>query len=336
MTTTTQQDPAEIERDIRRTQDEMSRTVDKIGDQLNPRTFINALLDKAESNNIDARYLIDGARRNPLALAMISGGLIWLVSDSDAKFPSFGSNTSSGTGSTTTTTSDYDDPYHREYLAHMERIERAAEEDDLAYQRRRDLARANYFMVERGHDEDESSWRQRLDQATEAFRNKRRAWADSTRHAGSSARDTAQQAASSARDGAQRTARRAQDAYVSNPLIGGLIAAAVGAIAGTALPLTRTEDEKLAGLGETTRGAIGEKKDQLISATREKKDELLSKVEEAGQSGSTGQGGTQADSGASQFAGANDSGEASFQLAAEEPGTQDQRGQGWQPNSQET
>jgi hypothetical protein len=41
MTTTTQQDPAEIERDIRRTQDEMSRTVDKIGDQLNPRTFIS-------------------------------------------------------------------------------------------------------------------------------------------------------------------------------------------------------------------------------------------------------------------------------------------------------
>jgi ElaB/YqjD/DUF883 family membrane-anchored ribosome-binding protein len=318
-TTTPQQDPAEIERDIRRTQDEMSRTVDQIGDQLNPRTFINALLDKAEDNNIDARYLIDGARRNPLALAMISGGLIWLVSDSDAKLPSFGSKSSSGIGSDTGTTStssfasEYDDPYHRDYLSHMERIQRDAEEDDLAYQRRRDLARANYFMVERGHEEDESSWRQRLDQATETFRNKRRAWADSTRHAGSSARDTAQQAASSARDtaqqaansardGAQRTARRAQQAYTSNPLIGGLIAAAVGAIAGTALPLTRTEGQKLAGLGETTRDALGEKKDQLISATREKKDELLSKVEEAGQTGSTGQGGTQAGTGGSQIA----------------------------------
>ena len=335
MTTTTQQDPAEIERDIRRTQDEMSRTVDRIGDQLNPRTFINALLDKAESNNVDARYLIDGARRNPLALAMISGGLIWLVSDSDAKFPSIGSNSSSGSGTTTTTTtsSEYDDPYHRDYLAHMERIERAAEEDDLAYQRRRDLARANYFMVERGHEEDESSWRQRLDQATETFRNKRRAWADSTRHAGSSARDTAQQAAGSVRDGAQRTVGRAQQAYTSNPLIGGLIAAAVGAIAGTALPLSRTENEKLAGLGETTREAIGEQKDQLISATREKKDQLLSKVEEAGQSD---QGATQDNAGASQFAGANDTGEASFQLAAEEPGMQDEGGQGWQPNNQET
>ena len=34
MTDTTTEDPAAIEREIRRTQDNMSRTVDKIGDQL--------------------------------------------------------------------------------------------------------------------------------------------------------------------------------------------------------------------------------------------------------------------------------------------------------------
>lgn len=45
---TSTRDPAEIERDIRRTQDEMSRTVDRIGDQLTPRNLVNALLDKAE------------------------------------------------------------------------------------------------------------------------------------------------------------------------------------------------------------------------------------------------------------------------------------------------
>src|ERR671913_1465284 len=96
------QDPAAIERDIRRTQDQMSRTVDRIGDQLTPRNLMNALLDKAEDNDIDARYLIDGARRNPLALAMVAGGLIWLVSDSDAKLPKLGSGSSS--------TTDHDDP----------------------------------------------------------------------------------------------------------------------------------------------------------------------------------------------------------------------------------
>ena len=41
--TSTNRDPAEIERDIRRTQDEMSRTVDRLGDQL------TALMDGAST-----------------------------------------------------------------------------------------------------------------------------------------------------------------------------------------------------------------------------------------------------------------------------------------------
>ena len=68
----TTQDPAEIERDIRRTQDEMSRTVDKIGNQLTARNVFNELLDKADENNVDARMLVDGARRNPIALGLIA------------------------------------------------------------------------------------------------------------------------------------------------------------------------------------------------------------------------------------------------------------------------
>ena len=68
---TSHRDPAEIEREIRQTQAEMSRTVDRLGDQLTPRNLLNGLLDKADENGIDARYLVDGARRNPIALALI-------------------------------------------------------------------------------------------------------------------------------------------------------------------------------------------------------------------------------------------------------------------------
>lgn len=268
-TDTVAQDPAAIERDIRRTQDEMSQTVDRIGDQLTPRNLMNALFDKAESNDIDARYLIDGARRNPLALGMIAGGLIWLVSDSDAKFPSLGSKAPS--------TPRQKDPYHGDYVAHMERIERNPDEDDLAYQRRRDVARANYFMIERGHEEDEGGFRARLDQAAEAFRNKRQALAETTRHAGESLRN----AGGSLRDGSGAMIDRTRQAYSSNPLIGGMIAAAAGAIVGAAMPLTRTEEQKLSGIGESAREAIGEQKDQLLSVAREKKDELVAKVEDA-------------------------------------------------------
>src|SRR3546814_12680945 len=77
--------PAEIEQEIERTQDEMSRTVDRFADQLTPRNLLNSLLDKAAENDIDARYIVDGPRRNPLALGLIAAGGIWLLSDRDAK-----------------------------------------------------------------------------------------------------------------------------------------------------------------------------------------------------------------------------------------------------------
>ena len=85
---TTTQDPEAIERDIRRTQEDMSRTVDKIGDQLTVKNVFNALLDKADESGVDAHYLVDGARRNPMALGLIAAGLIWLVSEKDSRFPS--------------------------------------------------------------------------------------------------------------------------------------------------------------------------------------------------------------------------------------------------------
>src|SRR5215217_6281845 len=82
------QNPDAIERDIRRTQEDMSRTVDKIGDQLTLKNVFNSLLDKADENGVDSHYLVDGARRNPIALGLIAAGAIWLVSDKNSKFPS--------------------------------------------------------------------------------------------------------------------------------------------------------------------------------------------------------------------------------------------------------
>ncbi|MES2492121.1 MAG: DUF3618 domain-containing protein [Pseudomonadota bacterium] len=321
--TTNPQDPAAIEADIRRTQDEMSRTVDRIGDQLSPRNLMNALLDKADSNNIDARYLLDGARRNPLALAMISGGLIWLISDSDAKIPSLniGKHTKDKAANfgDSQQTEIIGDRNHRDYVAHMERVQRQADDDDLTYQRRRDFHRANYFMLEREHDEDESSFRQRLDQMTETFRQQRHDWAESARGAGTSASDAASRVAGTTRATAQVAADQARRAYGSNPLIGGLIAAAVGAIAGTAMPLSRVEDEKLADLGEIARDTFDEQKDRLVSAAREKKDQLIDKVEQAGNASSAQRLQPQA-----QPSSANDSiGEPALQFAAQEPGQSD-------------
>lgn len=266
MNTTTANDPAAIEREIRRTQENMSSTVDRIGDQLSIKNVFNALLDKADENNVDARMLVDGARRNPLALGLIAAGAIWLVSDQDAKLPSLRSKAhddSDNYGSEI-------DGDHRGYVSHMTGIEQRADENPLDYQKRRDHARSSYFMVERRHDEDDSSFRQRLDSLTEKFREKRQAWGTSSSEAQAATKQKAQDAAG-----------RAHDLYSDNPLVGGLLAAAIGAVLGSVLPVTRKERDTLGSLGEQARDLINEQTGQLTEQVRVKKDELLDKADAA-------------------------------------------------------
>lgn len=273
-TKATHQDPAAIERNIRRTQKDMSRTVDKIGDQLTIRNIFDSLLDKADENNVDARMVIDGARRNPIALGLIAAGAIWLVSDKDSKFPSVGSK-SKGSGSDGF---DGEDVHHRDYVSHMSSVDMREGEDPVAYQRRRDIARSNFLMCERRPDEDENSFRERLDSLTDGFREKRRAWADSSAQAGSAAKDKVRMAAS-----------KTQEFYNDNPLVGGILVAAVGAAIGSTVPISRQEQETLGGVGDKARDLASEQKDQIASKLHETKDQVLEKADEKLKPGGPGQ-----------------------------------------------
>ena len=267
MTNTNHEDPATIEREIRRTQENMSSTVDRIGDQLSIKNVFNALLDKADESNIDARMLLDGARRNPVALGLIAAGAIWLVSDKDATLPSLPSMGSKMPKTHSENENNFN-ASHSDYISHMSAIERQADEEDAEYQRRRDTARSNFFMLEREHDEDESSFRRRLDSMSEKFRDKRRAWANASTDFQEAAKQKAQMAT-----------HKSKDLYGENPLIGGILAAAIGAAFGSALPVSRTEKENLGSLGQKARDAVGQQTDQLGSIVREKKDELLDKAD---------------------------------------------------------
>ena len=275
---TINQDPDAIERDIRETQQQMSQTVDKIGDQLSIKNVFNALLDKADENGVDAHYLVEGARRNPIALGLIAAGAIWLISDKDSKLPSMPSR---GKKPKAGTKDEFDlygsDVHHRDYVTHMSGIEMREGEDPAAYQRRRDTHRANFLMCERGQDEDESSFRKRLDEMTDKFREKRRAWSGA-------AADTSGAAWRRTSELGSSTSSRAQELYGSNPLVGGIVAAAVGAAFGSAIPVSRQEQEKLGAIGEKAREIASEQKDQLTSKAMEKKDELLEKADEKLQS----------------------------------------------------
>jgi ElaB/YqjD/DUF883 family membrane-anchored ribosome-binding protein len=269
-TTTDQRSPEEIERDIRATQAEMSQTVRQIENELTPRNILDALLDKAGQSGVDSDYLIDTARRNPLALGMIAIGGLWLVSDADARPSALKISTGRGK-STETDQSSYEGwhPDHRSYVEHMSRCERQPDEDDMAYRRRRDHSRASYFMLEQGHDEDESAFRQRLDEATEKMRRSRERMGE-----------RAQAFAGQTRDRSRQMIGDARGFYSDNPLLGGIAAAFVGAVLGTALPATRTEEEYVGSLGEQAIGAAGAKMRQAGEQVRQSKDTMLDRVED--------------------------------------------------------
>lgn len=80
------------------------------------------------------------------------------------------------------------------------------------------------------------------------------------------------------RSGAQASGR-AQDLFAGNPLVTGILAAAVGAALGSTIPVSRTEQEKLGGIGGKALDAANEGKEALTSQALEKKDELLEKAD---------------------------------------------------------
>lgn len=256
-------DPADIEREIRSTQDKMSRTVDQIGEKLSPRHVMNALLDEAEEKGIDARYILDGARRNPLALGMIALGSIWLVSERDARLTALTPSFSGRSGS---------DPHdeHGRYLDYMSRYEPQADEEPAAFRRRRDQARANYFMLEQRHDEDETSFRDRLDQATDKLRERRDRFLESAHEFGRAAGHKLDDATG-----------RAVDLYLDNPMVGGVIAALAGALAGAVAPVTRREEAQAGKMASDAIDSLRDEAGHLAEEVRERKDKLVDKAEAA-------------------------------------------------------
>lgn len=274
--TTDQRSAEEIERDIRTTQEEMSRTARQIEGELTPRNIIDSLLDKAGQSGVDSSYLIDAARRNPLALGMIAIGGLWLVSDADAR-PSALKLTSGRSNRKDESQTSYDGwhPEHRSYVEHMSRCERLPDEDDQSYRRRRDHSRASYFMLEQGHDEDEGAFRKRLDEATEKMRRSRERMGERT-----------QAFVGQSRERSRRAMDDARGFYQESPLVSGLAAAFVGAVLGSALPATRAEEDYVGGLGRQAIDAAGSKARQAGDQARHRKDDMLERMEDTISGGS--------------------------------------------------
>jgi hypothetical protein len=78
--TDTRADEEMIERDIERTQDQMGETVQKLEDSLDPREMARSLM--GDENTDLVKDALDLARQNPIPVAMIAVGAIWLLASS--------------------------------------------------------------------------------------------------------------------------------------------------------------------------------------------------------------------------------------------------------------
>lgn len=76
-------DPDTIEREVERTQDAIGDTVEKIEEKLNPREIARSVL--GDDGSDIAREALDVARHNPIPLALIAVGVIWLFATSDSQ-----------------------------------------------------------------------------------------------------------------------------------------------------------------------------------------------------------------------------------------------------------
>jgi hypothetical protein len=77
MTDNERNDADLIERDIRETQDQIGETIDKLEEQLRPQEIARSLV--GEDGSEAAKEVLEITRRNPVPVALIAIGVIWLL-----------------------------------------------------------------------------------------------------------------------------------------------------------------------------------------------------------------------------------------------------------------
>ncbi len=75
-------DPATLQSDVREVQDDIGDTVEKLEDKLSPDELARSVL--GDDGEELAGNALDIVRRNPIPVALIAVGLIWLVASSDS------------------------------------------------------------------------------------------------------------------------------------------------------------------------------------------------------------------------------------------------------------
>lgn len=247
-----------LEGQLNETRDRLGDNLDEMGRRMTPGRMLDEAMDSIGMGPQDfADVLGNQVRRNPMATLLTAAGLAWLTLGEGRDPVRARMEQSNGIGAGN---GHHEDDGDREAWASIRqhdaledlrhRNARRDQESESDYYRRLDEAYGAHLSVQAEAGEPQERYRDRVRARVDEVRDRAtRARQDLGRRA----QATGRQAVASGRGAQARAAAYHED----NPLASGLIAAAVGALAGSMMPISRQEREALQPLAAdmTERGA---------------------------------------------------------------------------------
>ena len=234
-------DTDRIERDLARTRARMDSRLGELQDKMSPSQLVNdafAYMQGGDGADFTAN-LVSRAKANPLPVALVGVGLIWLMASSHSR------------PSSSATAPQVD--IHRQLYEAEHGVERFEHEDEQTHAGRLDEARGRVLGIGRDASDTAASYAERIKDAigtaSSAVRETVHDIQTQARGAMSSLGDQTSKGASAMQQTASSmssSTRQTLSGVTSNPLALGAIAAVVGLVAGALIP---TLDEEKAALG---------------------------------------------------------------------------------------
>jgi ElaB/YqjD/DUF883 family membrane-anchored ribosome-binding protein len=238
-----------IEAELAQTRARMDSRLDELQDHLTPRRMINDAFGyfRGGAGAEFTSELITRAKNNPIPLALTGVGIAWLMASSSDSQPSARKMRPR-------------DDLEARIRAAEGRVERFDHDDDDSYHGRLDDARAEVVGVARSPSESPAFFAQRIKEAAKSMgvtlREKSHDLTADAGRAFGNLGDRAGRTGASIQKGTTDMARSARDSLASassNPLALGAVAALVGLVAGSLIPTSEKEEEKLGSVASKLR-----------------------------------------------------------------------------------
>jgi Protein of unknown function (DUF3618) len=227
-----------IENELRESRHRLSDTLGALGDKLSPGQIVDEVLTLAQGQAGNfAANLGRQVRDNPLPAVLIALGAALL-------FAKKGDHSSSETG---------DSHRHYHLIEHAQStIFRQDGETEGAFNDRLHAAYAKALDVKQAAGEAVDDFKRRVSNLVHGAKETATKTSDKVSHAISGAAHLAQAQGRHLSEGAARARHSAQDFYQHTPLAAGAMAIAVGALIGSATPLSNVERDKLGKVADKT------------------------------------------------------------------------------------